>query len=66
MKQRAMFREIDGTVEMATLPWLASDQWRGAFAPTPPIGRDNDYVFGTLLGLSTERRAELAEAGTIR
>lgn len=66
MKARAMFREIDGTVEMATLPWLTSDLWRGAFAPTPQIGRDNDYVFGTLLGLSSERRSELVEAGTIR
>jgi benzylsuccinate CoA-transferase BbsF subunit len=66
MRERALFREIDGTVEMATLPWLASNHWRGAFAPTPTIGRDNDYVFGTLLGLSAERRAELAEAGAIR
>lgn len=66
MRERALFREIDGTVEMATLPWLASDRWRGEFAPTPTIGRDNDYVFGTLLGLSAERRAELAEAGAIR
>jgi benzylsuccinate CoA-transferase BbsF subunit len=66
MRERALFREIDGTVEMATLPWLASDHWRGEFAPTPTIGRDNDYVFGTLLGLSAERRAELAEAGAIR
>jgi benzylsuccinate CoA-transferase BbsF subunit len=66
MRARAMFREIDGQTEMATLPWLASDLWRGDFAPTPPIGRDNDYVFGTLLGLSAERRAELAEAGAIR
>lgn len=66
MRERAMFREIDGEVQMATLPWLAADKWRGAFSATPPIGRDNDYVFGTLLGLSSERRAELAEAGTIR
>ncbi|MCK0209947.1 CoA transferase [Starkeya koreensis] len=66
MRERAMFREIDGRVEMATLPWLAEDNWRGAFSPTPAIGQDNDYVFGTLLGLSAERRAALAEAGTIR
>jgi benzylsuccinate CoA-transferase BbsF subunit len=65
MRERAMFSEIDGEVQMATLPWLASD-WRGAFTPTPAIGQDNDYVFGTLLGLSAERRAELAAEGTIR
>jgi benzylsuccinate CoA-transferase BbsF subunit len=66
MQARAMFREIEGKIEMATLPWLVDDLWRGEFAPTPAIGGDNDYVFGTLLGLSPERRAELAEAGTIR
>jgi crotonobetainyl-CoA:carnitine CoA-transferase CaiB-like acyl-CoA transferase len=66
MRERAMFREIDGVVEMATLPWLAEEGWRGDFAPTPAIGRDNDYVFGTLLGMPAERRAALAEAGTIR
>ncbi|WP_428029435.1 CaiB/BaiF CoA transferase family protein [Ancylobacter sp.] len=66
MRERGMFGEIDGTVQMATLPWLTEEGWRGAFAPTPAIGQDNDYVFGTLLGLSAEGRAALAEAGTIR
>lgn len=66
MRERNLFREIDGTVEMATLPWLTTEKWRGDFSPTPPIGRDNDYVFGTLLGLSAERRAAFAEAGIIR
>ncbi|TPJ57646.1 CoA transferase [Mesorhizobium sp. B2-6-1] len=66
MRERAMFREIDGQVEMATLPWLTEDLWRGEFVPTPALGADNDYVFGTLLGLSAKRRAELVEAGTIR
>ncbi|MCS0495679.1 CoA transferase [Ancylobacter sp. MQZ15Z-1] len=72
MRARSMFQQIDGEVQMATLPWLADDRsaaggaWRGDFAPTPAIGQHNDYVFGELLGLSPERRAELAEAGTIR
>ncbi|GLK72358.1 CoA transferase [Ancylobacter dichloromethanicus] len=66
MRERVMFRDIGGETQMATLPWLADEGWRGAFAPTPAIGQDNDYVFGTLLGLSAERRAALAEAGTIR
>jgi benzylsuccinate CoA-transferase BbsF subunit len=66
MRERAMFREIDGKVQMATLPWLAPQDWRGEYTPTPSIGQDNDYVFGTLLGLSAERRAELANAGVIR
>ncbi|MBZ9870413.1 CoA transferase [Mesorhizobium sp. BR1-1-9] len=66
MWERAMFREIGGHIEMGTLPWLTEDLWRGDFKPTPALGADNDYVFGTLLGLSAERRAELVEAGTIR
>jgi benzylsuccinate CoA-transferase BbsF subunit len=66
MWERALFRDIGGRTEMGTLPWLTEDLWRGEFAPTPALGADNDYVFGTLLGLSAERRAELVEAGTIR
>jgi crotonobetainyl-CoA:carnitine CoA-transferase CaiB-like acyl-CoA transferase len=66
MQERAMFREVDGVVQMAALPWLAEEGWRGDFTPTPTIGQDNDYVFGTLLGISAERRAALTEAGTIR
>jgi benzylsuccinate CoA-transferase BbsF subunit len=64
--QRAVFREIGGRVEMGTLPWMTEDLWRGEFTPTPALGADNDYVFGTLLGLSAARRAELVEAGAIR
>jgi len=35
--------------------------WRSA----PLLGEDNDYVFGELLGLGADRRAELAEKGVI-
>jgi crotonobetainyl-CoA:carnitine CoA-transferase CaiB-like acyl-CoA transferase len=66
MRERGMFSEVAGQLEMGTLPWLTEDLWRGEFTPTPGLGADNDYVFGTLLGLSAERRAELVEAGTIR
>ena len=38
-----------------------ADIWRSA----PLLGEDNDYVFGELLGLDSQRRAELAEAGVI-
>ncbi|MBY4572532.1 carnitine dehydratase [Gordonia paraffinivorans] len=35
--------------------------WRSA----PLLGEDNDYVFGTILGLDADERAELAAAGVI-
>jgi crotonobetainyl-CoA:carnitine CoA-transferase CaiB-like acyl-CoA transferase len=66
MLERNMFQNRNGQVEMATLPWLTEDGWRGGFSPTPALGADNDYVFGTVLGLSARKRAELVESGTIR
>jgi crotonobetainyl-CoA:carnitine CoA-transferase CaiB-like acyl-CoA transferase len=44
-----------------TLSRTDTDLWRSA----PLLGEDNDYVFGEILGLSTDRRAELAQAGVI-
>jgi crotonobetainyl-CoA:carnitine CoA-transferase CaiB-like acyl-CoA transferase len=38
-----------------------ADLWRSA----PLLGEDNDYVFGTILGLDESRRTELATAGVI-
>jgi len=38
-----------------------ADLWRSA----PLLGEDNDYVFGTILGLDEQRRTELAAAGVI-
>jgi crotonobetainyl-CoA:carnitine CoA-transferase CaiB-like acyl-CoA transferase len=38
---------------------------RGKLAPAPALGADNDYVFGTLLGLSSDKQAELKTAGII-
>ncbi|MCR8899866.1 CoA transferase [Gordonia sp. GONU] len=37
------------------------DNWRSA----PLLGEDNDYVFGTILGLDEDERAELSAAGVI-
>jgi crotonobetainyl-CoA:carnitine CoA-transferase CaiB-like acyl-CoA transferase len=44
-----------------TLSRTDADLWRSA----PLLGEDNDYVFGEILGLDSDRRAELAEAGVI-
>jgi crotonobetainyl-CoA:carnitine CoA-transferase CaiB-like acyl-CoA transferase len=38
-----------------------TDLWRSA----PLLGEDNDYVFGDILGIDADRRAELAAAGVI-
>jgi crotonobetainyl-CoA:carnitine CoA-transferase CaiB-like acyl-CoA transferase len=38
-----------------------TDLWRSA----PLLGEDNDYVFGEILGLDADRRAELAAKGVI-
>lgn len=39
----------------------APDNWRSA----PLLGEDNDYVYGEVLGLSEDERAELAAEGVI-
>ena len=39
----------------------APDHWRSA----PLVGEDNDYVFGELLGLDKDERAELSHQGII-
>lgn len=66
LKQRGVFRSWNGEIEMAPLPWLAGDGWRGHSSPSPAIGADNEYVFGEILGLSRARQQELQETGVIR
>jgi benzylsuccinate CoA-transferase BbsF subunit len=66
LKQRGVFRDVAGELEMGPLPWLAGRDWRGQSSPTPGIGADNAYVFGEILGLSESRQQELAAAGVIR
>ena len=39
----------------------APDNWRSA----PLVAEDNDYVFGGILGLTADERAELAVKGVI-
>jgi len=65
LKQRDIFRRLDDGRWSIALPWMDDAGWRGELAPMPKLGADNDYVFGELLGLSPDRRAELAAAGVI-
>jgi crotonobetainyl-CoA:carnitine CoA-transferase CaiB-like acyl-CoA transferase len=44
-----------------TMSVTEPDNWRSA----PLVGEDNDYVFGQVLGLSDEERAELTAKGVI-
>ena len=48
------------------LPWVDAAGWRGSHTPTPALGADNDYVLGTLLGLSRARIDALIAAEVIR
>lgn len=66
LRERDLFQAIDGVLQMASLPWRTPEGWRGSFKATPAMGSDNEYVFGTLLGLSADRMRELEDAGTIR
>jgi crotonobetainyl-CoA:carnitine CoA-transferase CaiB-like acyl-CoA transferase len=66
---RGVFFELDHPVigsalfegSPMTLSRTDADLWRSA----PLLGEDNDYVYGDILGLDTEERARLAEAGVI-
>ncbi|MDO8615843.1 MAG: CoA transferase [Dehalococcoidia bacterium] len=54
-----------GVRKHAGMPWRMSDTpcevWRAA----PVMGQDNDYVFGELLGMSSQQVAELTERQVI-
>lgn len=64
LAERKLYPVVGGHRTIA-LPWI-DDGWRGAVGPAPSLGADNDYVFGTLLGLDTETRDRLAASGVIQ
>lgn len=66
LKARGLFRQLEGGAWSIALPWMDATGERGALAPVPKLGADNDYVFGSLLGLDAARRMALVEAGVIR
>lgn len=55
-----------GVRRHAGIPWKMSETpcevWRAA----PIMGQDNDYVFGELLGFSSDKIADLTERGIIK
>lgn len=63
---RGVFRLVDEVLEMSAIPWRDETGWRGSLSKAPMLGADNDYVFGSLLGLDDDRRRQLVTAGAIR
>jgi benzylsuccinate CoA-transferase BbsF subunit len=69
MAHRNVFFELDhpviGEARFEGVPFAATqftpDHWRSA----PLLGEDNEYVFGTILGLSPDEIADLTERGVI-
>ena len=69
LAHRGTFFEMDhpviGPARFEGFPAIMSgagpDHWRSA----PLVGEDNDYVFGHLLGIGEEERAQLVEEGVI-
>jgi crotonobetainyl-CoA:carnitine CoA-transferase CaiB-like acyl-CoA transferase len=69
MAHRDVFFELDhpviGEARFEGVPFTATqfapDHWRSA----PLLGEDNDYVYGTILGLSADEIADLTDQGVI-
>ncbi len=64
--ERGLFPVLSDGWRTTALPWTDETGLRGSHTPTPALGADNDYVFGTLLGLSRGRIDELIAAEVIR
>lgn len=64
LKERGFFVENDhaviGKLIYAGLPFRLSNAPQGNYGPAPLLGEHNEYVLGTLLGLSTDEIATLA------
>jgi benzylsuccinate CoA-transferase BbsF subunit len=55
-----------GVRRHAGIPYRMSGTPVEVRSPAPVMGQDNDYVFGELLGLSSQEIADLAERGVIK
>ncbi len=64
--ERGLFPVLSDGWRTTALPWMDAAGWRGSHTPTPALGADNDYVLGTLLGLSRARIDDLIAAEVIR
>ncbi len=54
-----------GVRKHAGIPWRMSETPCEVWRPAPVMGQDNDYVFGELLGLSSEQIADLTDRRVI-
>jgi benzylsuccinate CoA-transferase BbsF subunit len=65
LKQRKFFCDVDhpvlGNITLAGIPLRLSKNPSNKTTPPPLLGEHNDYVFGTLLGLSKEEITALEE-----
>jgi len=68
LHERGMLQQIEhpevGSIVVPHTPLRVGDH-RERLRPSPALGQDNDYVYGTRLGLSSERIKELAQEGVI-
>jgi crotonobetainyl-CoA:carnitine CoA-transferase CaiB-like acyl-CoA transferase len=69
LKARRFFIEIEhpviGNMTLPGLPWRPAGRRQGNYTCSPLLGEHNDYVFGGLLGLSSEEIAKLKEEQVI-
>jgi crotonobetainyl-CoA:carnitine CoA-transferase CaiB-like acyl-CoA transferase len=69
LQERRLFEPVshpDGRIEeMARLPWRLSETPAHVRLPAPQPGEHNRYVFGDLLGLSSQEMADLEQEGVI-
>lgn len=69
LRERGFFVEINhpemGKAPLIRTPWNIDGKAAGKYEPAPLIGEHNDYIFGTLLGMSQEEIDRLAEEKVI-
>jgi benzylsuccinate CoA-transferase BbsF subunit len=69
LKARKFFIEAEhpvlGNITLAGLPWRADSGQKENYSYPPLLGEHNDYVFGELLGLSSEEIAKLKKEKVI-
>jgi len=69
LHQRGMLQRVDhpdlGPVVLPTTPLRLADAPVPPLRPSPRLGQHNDHVYGGMLGLSSERLAELRAAKVI-
>jgi crotonobetainyl-CoA:carnitine CoA-transferase CaiB-like acyl-CoA transferase len=69
LKARRFFIEAEhpvlGTLTLPGLPWRPEGKQQGNYSYPPLLGEHNDYVFGELLGLSSEEIQKLKEEKVI-